>query len=166
MNQSFDVQLQVSLRALNDVVAPILAQANVDKHAVEQLQLVIATLSFLKLRLPDARRFARTELRTYASLAIGASELSGGDVDLASAVASADAVLLDPEADTYDIERATRTLRDQVTAFYSRSADKPFANELERLILTISGDHVDQCRQWCAPFGFEPRPEALPEPAW
>ena len=65
MNQSFDVQLQVSLRALNDIIVPTLVQTNADKHVIEQAQLVIATLSFLKLRLADARRFARAELRTY-----------------------------------------------------------------------------------------------------
>ena len=166
MNQSADVQLRVSLRALKDVVAPILAEAHADKHAIEQLQLVIATLSFLKLRLPDARRFARAELRTHIALATGASDLAGGDTDLAAAIATADTVLADPEADTHDIETTTRALRDQVTAFYSRSIDKPFVRSLEDLILAVSGDHVDQCRLWCAPFGFEPKPETLPDPGW
>ena len=49
MIHSFDSQLQVALRALEEVVAPSLAGA--EKHVVEQLMLAIVTIGFVKTRL-------------------------------------------------------------------------------------------------------------------
>jgi len=52
MNQSFETQVRIAIRALSDVIAPALAGA--DKHVVEQLQLTIATLGFVADRIPEA----------------------------------------------------------------------------------------------------------------
>ena len=52
MIQTFDTQLEVSLRAMRDVVAPALNDA--ESHVLEQFGLVLATLEFMRHRLPYA----------------------------------------------------------------------------------------------------------------
>ena len=100
MIQSFDVQLQVALRALGEVVAPALQGA--EKHVAEQLHLAMATLSFIRTRLPEARRYYRMELLFYMELATAAAELAqpclpAESEDLVQIVSSGEAMLDDPE---------------------------------------------------------------------
>jgi hypothetical protein len=161
---SFDVQLQVALRALNEVVAPALGEA--EKHVVEQLHLAIATISFVKTRLPDARRFARMELAGYVSLADGVIALAGRDNALPGMVTQGEAMLASAEADTDAIEAVTRSLREGVTFVASLCADPEPRRAVDRLVLDHSGALLAQYRQWSAPFGFELKPEELPAPAW
>ena len=163
MNLGFDVQLQVALRALSDVVAPALSDA--EKHVVEQLQLAMATISFVKARLPEARRYYRMELRHYLGLAGDAAEIASGDAQLKRIAEDGEAVLANPEADISDYEAITSRLRDEVTALASR-ADLDIRVKLDRLVLDKSGELFPQYRQWASPFGFELKPGSLPAPAW
>lgn len=163
MNLGFDVQLQVALRALNDVVAPALGEA--ERHVVEQLHLAMATISFVKIRLPEARRYYRMELRHYLGLAGEAAKIAGGNAQLKSTAEEGETVLADPEADIADYEAITGRLRDEVTALASRSDDEIRA-KLDRLVLDKSGELFPQYRRWASPFGFELKPETLPAPAW
>lgn len=160
----FDSQLQVSLRALQDVVAPALAGA--EKHAVEQLMLVIVTLGFVKTRLPDSRRFYRLELRSWIGLARDVAAICDADDRLNSAIQTAEAMLSDPEKDLADFERASRQLREAVTAASSDAVGKPNSERLDVAILDRHSEMLAQSRQWCLPFGFELQPELLPKPAW
>lgn len=160
----FDTQLQVSLRALQDVVAPALAGA--EKHAVEQLMLAILTVGFVKTRLPEARRFYRMELRNWIGLARDVAAIADADNGLASKVEAAEAVLNDPEKDLADFELASRELRDAVTTASSDAVGKPLGERIDARIVDRHSDMLAQSRQWCLPFGFELQPELLPEPAW
>lgn len=164
MNLDFDVQLQVALRALEEVVAPALGGA--EKHVVEQLHLAMATIGFVKTRMPDVRRYARMELTGLARLADDALACVGGDATLATASAKARALLADPEADTADYEAISRHLRDVVTALGSRCADPKAQAAIDWLVLDHGGTLLAQARQWTTPFGFELKPEDLPPPAW
>lgn len=169
MNRSFDTQLQAVLRALTDVVGPALAGS--EKHVVEQLHLAVATLSFVKTRLPDARAFHRMELRAYIALCERAAGIAHEALpDLADALVAlarqGEAVLADPEADLAAYETADRALRDSLTVLSNRAVGTPCQAELERLILEEGDAILRQCRQWCTPFGFELKPEDLPLPAW
>lgn len=163
MIQGFDVQLQVILRALEEVVAPALGGA--EKHVVEQLMLSIATIGFVKTRLPEARRFYRMELRSCIGLAKEAGRISGTD-SLACAIEAGESALADPEADIAHFETASRSLRDGVTALSHASVGQPHQAQLDAAILEKSGALVAQNRLWCAPFGFELQPENLPKPDW
>lgn len=158
MIQSFDKQLQVVMRALREVVAPALGDA--EKHVAEQVNLSIATLAFVAERLPDARRYYRWELSAYLDLArdLGA----GGDAALAAFVEAGGAVLARPEADIADYEQVAHQGREAIAAF----AESDGSIAVERLILKRSAAIIDQQRQWCRPFGFELKPETLPAPAW
>lgn len=164
MIQDFDSQLQVSLRALEEVVAPALDGA--EKHIVEQLMLAIATIGFVKTRLPEARRFYRMELRSCIALGAEAARIDRAATVLAAAIDAGEAALADPEADIADFEVASRRLRDQITALSHAAVGTPHQAALEAAILEKSGALIAQQRQWCAPFGFELQPEALPQPAW
>ncbi len=163
MIQSFDVQLQVTLRALEEVVAPALGGA--EKHVVEQLMLSIATIGFVKTRLPEARRFYRMELRSCIDLAKQAAHIAGTD-RLASVIAAGESALADPEADIADFETASRRLRDSVTALSHASVGQPHQPQLDTAVLEKSGALVAQNRLWCVPFGFELQPENLPQSDW
>lgn len=160
----FDTQLQVSLRALQDVVAPAVAGA--EKHAVEQLMLAILTIGFVKTRLPEARRFYRMELRSWIALARDVHAIADAENGLASKVETAEAVLNDPDKDLADFELASRELRDAVTAASSAAVGKPQGGRIDAAILDRHGNMLAQSRQWCLPFGFELQPELLPKPAW
>jgi hypothetical protein len=164
MIHSFDSQLQVSLRALEDVVAPALAGA--EKHVIEQLMLSILTIGFVKTRLPEARRFYRMELRSCIEMAQTAVGIAGASDSLAAAIAAGETALADPEADIAEFEAASRALRDGITALSNASVGQSSKTKLEAAILDKSSALVAQYRQWCLPFGFELHPEALPKAAW
>jgi hypothetical protein len=164
MIQGFEAQLQVALRALEEVVAPALGSA--EKHVVEQLMLSIVTIGFVKTRMPDARRFYRMELRSWIDLAKEAEQVAGSPGVLTAAIAAGESNLVDPEADIAEFEAASRSLRDAVTALSASAIGQPYQAELERAILDRSGALVAQNRLWCTPFGFELQPESLPAAAW
>lgn len=168
MMQTLDRQLQVVLRALGEVVAPALSGA--DGHVQEQLQLSMATLGFVAARMPDARRFARYELRSYVNAARAAAEAAAGLGEparvLATAADAGAAALERPDAEADAIEQATRTLRDEVTALAAAARGTPAGPVVERSVLDACAPVIEQSRQWCAPFGFEIRPADLAAPAW
>jgi hypothetical protein len=164
MIHSFDSQLQVSLRALEEVVAPALAGA--EKYVIEQLMLSIVTIGFVKTRLPEARRFYRMELRSCIEIARTAADIADASGELAEGIKAGEQALADPEADIAEFETASRALRDSVTALSHASVGQPFQLKLEAAILNKSSTLVAQYRQWCLPFGFELHPEALPKAAW
>lgn len=163
MNLDFDVQLQVALRALNDVVAPALGGA--EKHVVEQLHLAVATIGFVKARLPEARRYYRMELTHFVDLAGRAAQAAGAGGSLDAVIREGEAALASAEADSADYVEVTRRLRDEVTALVSRAEGEARAR-LDRLVLDTSGELLPQYRQWALPFGLELKPETLPAPAW
>ena len=164
MIQSFDVHLQVALRALEEVVAPALDGAQ--KHVVEQLMLSIATIGFVKTRLPEARRFYRMELRSCIEMALESTTIAGSSDVMSEAIGAAKNILLDPEADIAAFEDASRRLRDGVTALSHASVGQPYQEPLNAFILEKSGALVTQYRLWGMPFGFELHPESLPVAAW
>jgi hypothetical protein len=162
--QNFYVQVQVALRALEEVVAPALGST--EKHVVEQLMLSIATIGFVKTRLPEARRFYRLELHNCIELAEEVARITSSSDTLAETINMARCALADPEADIAEFETASRRLRDLVTALSHSSVGQPYQAQLDAAILEKSGALVAQYRLWCAPFGFELQLDNLPEPAW
>ena len=164
MIRDFDAQLQVVLTALQDIVAPALSGA--DNHVIEQLMLSIATIGFVKARLPEARRFYRMDLRSWIDLSKDAAQIVSVPDDMAKAIAAGVGVLTDPEADSADIEAISRQLRDHVTTLSAAAVGQPYQADLEAVILDKLGVLIAQNRQWTASFGFELQPENLPLAAW
>lgn len=164
MIYNFDTQLQCALRALEDVVAPALNGG--EKHVVEQLMVAIATIGFVKARLPEARPYYRHDLRGWIAFAKEATDISGAFEPLDKARIAGEALLDDPAADVPDVEAASRRVADAVTALSDRSVGQPFSAQLDAAIFDRADSRIAQSRQWCAPFGFELQPETLPQPAW
>jgi hypothetical protein len=164
MIHNFDVQLQVALRALEDVVAPALGGG--EKHVVEQLMLAIVTIGFVKTRLPAARRYYRMELRGWIDLARVAAQVAGTPDAMAETIGGGERALGDPDADLAEFESASRRLSDGVTALSYASVGQSHHAQLDSLILERGRARVAQYRLWCAPFGFELQPGKLPKPAW
>lgn len=169
MIQSFETQLQVSVRALSEIVAPALSGA--DKHVIEQLHLVIAALEFMRARLPVARRFQRAELEAYLALAEEAAanfrQHRGSECEpLLEAMADGKAELESSTSDAEDYQRVTRTLRELLTSLVSQSSTEAEAAGLQTLVLARSGEMLGDARLWCLPLGFELDPAALPPRDW
>jgi hypothetical protein len=169
MIQSFDTQLQVVLRALREVVAPALTGSA--KHVVEQLHLSLATLEFMRSRMPHARRFCRQELQSYIALAaevmgVVAPEQATSREQMASIVAAGKLALDRPDCENDEYQAVTRQLRERIAAATTAAVGTPYESALEALILRSSQDMLQQDRLWCAPFGFELKPEELPPAKW
>ena len=169
MIQSFETQLQVSLRALGEIVAPALAGA--DKHVIEQLHLVIAALGFMQARLPLADAFQRTELEAYIALAeeAGANcrRHRGSEcVPLNEAVSQGRSALASSTPIAEDYQHSTRHLRELVVALITETANEAEAAELQAIVLARSGDMIGDARLWCLPLGFELDPNVLPRRNW
>jgi len=169
MNQSFETQVRIAIRALSDVIAPALAGA--DKHVVEQLQLTIATLGFVADRIPEATRFARLELSSCLALAeraraIVQPSLPAESEVLAAGISVGEEVLALCVRDAADCEVASRHLREQLAALVATTHGSPCERDLTAAILDGSEAMLAQARLWALPFGFELTPEALPAPAW
>lgn len=162
---SFDTQLQVSLRALREVVGPALKDG--EKQAAEQLHLAIATLDFMRQRLPYARRYFRLELEGYiaqgleVAALVRADQAALGDA-LAAAAAAGAAELGRPEAEVEDYILIIRKLRENISLAIAGAAGKPYERDLDRLIIRGQEKLVLGERAWCAPLGFEIKPEELP----
>lgn len=166
MIQSFNIQLQVAIRALREVVAPCVDPSQ--KQAVEQLHLSLATLEFIKDRLPYARRYFRRELEQYMSLAEEVSEKAAAISDavdrkrIAEMLADGHQRLSNPLAEIEDYILITRQLREAVSNIVSKLPKTQAGSELRAIIIDRSRDLITNERVWCLPFGFELRPEALP----
>ena len=165
MNQSFDTELQVVLRSLEEVVLPALHGA--DKHVVEQLHLSMAALNFMRERLPHAGRFFRGELAEYATLAESAADLMTphaiGEADELRALAdAAHRILQSPTADWADYIEATRRLRAAIAHMTECGTGAPYEDDLNDLVMATSSKMHLHTRAWYLPFGFELNPETLP----
>lgn len=169
MIQSFETQLQVSVRALGEIIAPALVGA--DKHVIEQLHLVIAALEFMRVRLPLAAGFQRAELDVYLTLAERAAanfrQHRGSECEpLLEAVSAGRAALASSTSEADDYQRSTRRLRELVTALITQSSSEAEAAGLQALVLARSSEMLGDARLWCLPLGFELDPDALPRREW
>ena len=169
MNQAFDTQLQVSVRALREIVAPALAGA--DKHVVEQLHLVMAALEFMGQRIPAARRYYRDELASYIALsrdavALVSAEAGAACAGLIEAMATGESELQRPDAEIEHYQLITRRLREGLAGLLALSISHAAEAALQALVLERSEAILLAARVWCLPLGFELNPEALPRLGW
>lgn len=165
MNQSFEAELQVALRALGEVVLPALEGA--EKHVIEQLQLSMVVLDFMRQRLPQAAAFVRRDLSDHIALADAVAELQGkhGEDRATQIKTLADdgrAALDNPEFGQGDWVAITRQLRTAVAQAVEASGRTAYEQALDQLVLDHGSQMHLRARAWNLPFGFELRPEDLP----
>jgi hypothetical protein len=165
MIQLTDTQLQVALRALNDVIAPALQESA--SHVIEQTHLVIATLEFAKQRLPYTRRFYRQELLYFIDYASEVAALiATEDASLAEEIRnqcrSGQEELQRPEADAEDFVIVMRRLRELISSAVDRATGASVEAELSRLVVDRLKRFLPHQRTWLLPFGLDPAPDGLP----
>lgn len=158
MMQSFDTQLQVSLRALRDVIAPALS--NCESHIIEQLNLTIATLEFSRQRLPYSRSYHRLELSKIIQMAAAIRDIIGRDQEachkkLLDAEKAANTLLNNPEAEVENYLQKGRELRELITISIQNSANKPYEKQLDNMVVCHQETLLYMQRVWCAPFGLD-----------
>jgi len=169
MNQEFETQLQVVQRALGEVVMPALGAA--EKHVVEQLHLSIAALAFMQQRLPHARRYYRGTTLSYLAMADAIIQLlkdcqEADSGKLGALVIQGRALLESPTGDIIDYRHFTEELRVVIAGLAASAQGSPQETALDSLIIDHSGPILLQERVWCAPLGFELRPQDLPQADW
>lgn len=165
MIQSFDTQLEVSLRALGEVVAPALTEA--DAHVLEQFNLALATLSFTRQRLPYARRFHRLELRHLIAFSTAVGSIIDGDQpnvaqQLYAAANTGESELARPEAECEDYVMVSRKLRGLIAQCVQSATGKHYEAELDAMVVEQGQAILPAQRAWCAPLGLDTMSDTLP----
>jgi hypothetical protein len=150
---------------MRDVVAPALNDA--ESHVVEQFNLVLATLEFMRQRLPYARSFHRLELTHLLSLSEGVRAFVADDQPaLAAQLEQIEATgkndLARPEVEIEDYLVVGRKLRELIGELIRLSNGKPYEKELDKLALHSQKDFLPVQRAWCMPLGLDSRPDELP----
>ncbi|MFT4825390.1 MAG: hypothetical protein ACI9DH_000060 [Halioglobus sp.] len=164
MIQTFDTQLEVSLRAMREVVAPALNDA--ESHVIEQFHLALITLEFMRERLPYARSFHRLELTHLLNFSEQVRGLVANDQpDLAAALDQTETTghkdLARPEAEIEDYLIVGRKLREHIGEVIKLSNGKPYENELDKLALRSQKEFLPAQRAWCEPLGLDTRPDEV-----
>ena len=156
-----DLQLQSVLRALKEVILPAVDADNA--LAVEQTQVVIGMLGMMAARLPLTYRYDCDELARLVTLCQALAPYDDGR--LASAAAAGAEVLARAQAAPDEILAAIRHLRalsgGVVSAAYEAGDDAARA-EISHHVLTHAEAQLLRERAWCAPQGWETKPDTLP----
>lgn len=158
MVPDIDLQLQVSIKALCDAVSPAVDPA--DKIATEQLQLVIATLTMARERLPVERRMVRRLLEDDIALARRIAAVVTDDGFLSGSIADAQTALADPELGTSELA-AIRSELTKNSASMIVAAGQDGISVLAPIVVDGSRASLARLRSWCEPSGFEPDPGQL-----
>jgi hypothetical protein len=164
MVPDLDLQLQVALKALRETVAPAVDPAN--KVAIEQLHLSIATIAIVRDRLPQARRFARRQMTDALALADSVARAARTDpsIDLAAldaALATGEALLVDPDAETADFEASNAIVTEATLAVINAAQNSAAIAAIDAAVLRASAPGIERGRAWFLSAGFEPDPTAI-----
>lgn len=158
MVPDLNLQLQVSIKALQDNVRPAVSPDN--KIATEQLHLVIATLELVRKHLSFQRRLVRRLLEDGVTLAEELAQRPGATA-LEGAIAEAKAALQDAELEADQIEAARAKLTTILVAAVA-DASEAEADALARIVVRASQLPLERLRAWCLPSGFEPEADLRP----
>jgi hypothetical protein len=153
MVPDIDLQLQVAIKALRDAVSPAVDPA--DKVATEQLQLVIASLTMARERLPVERRMVRRLLEDDMALARRIAATVPDDGGLSDRIEDAQAALCDPELGTSELASIRAKLTEK-SASTIASAGPAGLSALAPVVVDGSRVALARLRSWCQPSGFEP----------
>ncbi len=166
-----DIQIQVILKALNDVILPAVDADN--KLAQEQTRLAIGTLQLMAKRLPIAYRYDRDELDRYVALSrdliaqVG-KQAGGAALTSLEALSAHGADVLDrARADPAEMEKAIFDLRAVVGALIEgvhSSGDATTQAAVRKLVLAASRVELLRERALVVDMGWEtdPRTHAPP----
>jgi hypothetical protein len=151
-----DLQLSVVIKALETAVIPALDPSN--RLAMEQCHLAVATLGFIRLRLPLTRRMQRKELSDNLALAESLRDSSKAD-DMGSQIDGGRAALADADMDTSDLAMLNSQLLCAITSVVETAQGD---REIALTVITAMKDQAQRARAWYLPGGFEPEPALIP----
>jgi len=159
-----DVGLRAAIRALKDVVAPVIAPENA--QAREQLGLCIDYLGYMAERLPHLHERDRFELSHQLAMA---EAVRGILSDPAApqppdpAIDSGRAALQSANASTAEVRQATARVAASVSLAVQGSAqlDPGRRGLLERAVLAASRQMIAFERAWHLPLALDPDPHEV-----
>lgn len=165
-----DVGLRAAVRALSDVVAPVVGAEHA--QARDQLRLTIDYLAFVAERLPHLHQRDRFELSHHLAMAQAVRPVlqdGAGASALGMAVDTGRKALALPDATTAEVRQATAELGAALSAVVRESAAMTPAvqREVERTVLRVSRERIAFERAWYLPLGLDPDPhDVQPLTAW
>ncbi|QHE88120.1 hypothetical protein [Hydrogenophaga sp. BPS33] len=155
-----DVGLQAAIRALNDVVEPVVGKEHA--QARDQLRLTTDYLAFVIERLPHLHQRDRFELSHHLAMAreVHAALPASSAPELAAAMEAAQQMLERAGPSTADVRQATAALSAAVSAVVRGSASLVAAaqRDIERAVLHASEHRIAFERAWYLPLGLDPDP--------
>ena len=155
-----DVGLRAAIRALSDVVEPVVGP----KHAQarDQLRLTVDYLAFVIERLPYFHQRDRFELSHHLAMAQSLQSALGGvpAPQLRTTIEAGRELLERAGPATSEVQQATANLCAAISAVVRDSADMeaPVRREIERGILHASKERIAFERAWYQPLGLDPDP--------
>ena len=152
MVPSPEMQLRSAMKSLTDSIRPAIDVTN--KAAIEQIDLVVATLAMVRDRIPLVRRFARAELKGQIALAEALADVLRGGGAMGELTASATLLLSDPESDAAELERHAVELGNAVAHAISELPAEA-AGALTKPMLAFSEAHSRRMQAWCLPAGYD-----------
>lgn len=157
MAPDIDLQLQVVIRALEDVIQPAVNPAN--PAAQEQVRLSLAILRHVKNRHAAASVVTMRELDNAIRLG-EAVQANANDALLHEALRAAEM----PTSRTNDAaaRRAVGAIQTAVAEIVRRTAFSADGRPIALAVITASTDQFDLVRSWFRASGHEPDPGALP----
>ncbi len=161
-----DIQLRSMIKSLRDVVIPAVDMAN--KPALEQAQLVLATLELMEARLPLQYRFDCDELERLVGFTRRLQQILERHParPLEAEVVVAEAVLkaarqTDPDTVLACARRLRAGLSEALQAAFPDAA-VPTRAKLRGWVLELSGEQLLRDRAWLIAQAWEPSPESIP----
>lgn len=155
-----DVGLRAAIRALSDVVAPVVGAEHA--QARDQLRLTTDYLAFVVERLPHLHQRDRFELSHHLSMAQAVeAALAGFSAPaLSTAIDAGHKMLALAGPSTAEVRQATVNLSAAIAAVVRESAamDTAVRREVERAVLHASEQRIAFERAWYLPLGLDPDP--------
>lgn len=148
MNPSVDDRLSSVVRALTDIILPVLpADASL---AREQLQLTIGHVQILRAQLGDVAAFEREELEDARTLAVCLLSAGGGGAVVSAALgALQQAAMSASSADTVN-----QAIHEVIRAAGVDGA-REFRASLRAKVIALEETRSSKDRRWFAPMGFD-----------
>lgn len=155
-----DVGLRAAIRALSDVVAPVVGPEHA--QARDQLRLTVDYLAFVVERLPHLHRRDRFELSHHLAMAQAVQSALGSipASPLRTAIDAGREVLELAGPAASEVRQATATLCAAISAVVRDAAgmEMPIRREVERSVLRASKERIAFERAWYQPLGLDPDP--------
>ena len=153
MIPEIDVQLAAVVKSLADNVLPAVDQGN--PMAIEQLHLTLATLNFVRERLPNLHAYLCRDLADNVALArrINADGAIIEDSEL---------ILANLGLGPHAIEQQVRALKQAIADRVDAARGTPEEADVAAAVMSAQEPMILRARAWAIEMGFEPDRSQIP----